>query len=164
MAEPPACREATKYRLLRRLFTTPVSTFCFSGESFICGELFLLREALDDLRILADFVQILVDMDLVGSYMLDDSKWRLIEVKPDGDIASMQCTGAATMGGESIDVDQVKSLILRTDWTAFIQDQKTNFFETRELTDDDADLDNCKFVSIYVTVPCVLIARTSLML
>ena len=163
MAAVQACREATKYRLLRKLFTTSLSTFCFSGESFICGELFLLREALWELGILGDFVQILVDVDLVGSYVLEGSKWRLAEVQTDGDLSSMQCTGAATMSGEPIDVNQAKSLILRADLTALIEEQRTTFFETRELTDDDADLDNCKFVRIYMTVPCVLIARTSLM-
>jgi hypothetical protein len=164
MAEVQAGREVAKYRLLRKLFTTPLSTFCFSGESFICGELFLLREALGEFGILDDFVQILVDVDLVGSYVLNESQWCLTDVKTDGDLASMQCTGAATMGGHPIEVDHVKSLILRADLTALIQDQRTTFFETRELTDDDADLDNCKFVSVYMTVPCVLIARTSLML
>jgi hypothetical protein len=164
MAAPKADRTAAKYGLLRGLLTTAVSAFQVSGDSYICGELFLLREAVSECELQGEFVQVLFDLDLVGSYVLEGNVWRLTDVKTDGDLASMQCTGAATMLGDPLDIEQVKSLILRADLKGLIQDQKKSFFETRTLTDDDADLDNCKFVSIYRTVPCVLLARTSLML
>jgi hypothetical protein len=165
-------REASKYKLLRGLFTHPVSVFRFSGDSYIGGELFLVREAVSDFQLAHEFVQVLFDVDLVGSYVLDDlqwhhaledPQWRLTDVKTDGELASMQCTGAATVAGEPVDMMRAKALILHADLSELIADKKRSFFETRTLNDDDADLDNCKFVSIYTTAHCVLIARTSML-
>ena len=154
-------RDAVKYRLLRALVNEGAALFHFTAESYTSGEVFLVHEALTDMKMRGLFVQILLDLDLVAKYVLEDQTWRLESLEPDGDLASMTFPSAATLHGEPVPVEAVMpALLAQADLRELIEYIR-GLYDSTTPTEDDVDLDNCKVANVHSTFPCVAFVLVS---
>lgn len=154
-------RDAVKYRLLRGLVTDGVGLFHFTAESYTSGEIFLVHEVLTDMKMRGQFVQILIDLDLVAKYVFENETWRLESLEPDGDLASMNFPSAATLYGEAVPVEAVLPALLAQADLRELVEYIRGLYDSTAPTEDDVDLDNCKIANVYSTFPCVAFVHVS---
>lgn len=135
-------RAAAQYRLLRTLFVDRTITFDREADA---ANLRLVREAISELGLAADFLALDFELDLAASYhRLSDFTDQLDAVSAD-----MHCISAANLAGEALPCESVQPLLKRADVRSIVHRRQSCFqlHKPAHVAGDRA------------SVPCVLVGH-----
>jgi hypothetical protein len=118
-------REAAQYRLLRSLFVDRTLTFDQEADAVALD---LVREAIAEMGLGADFLALNFELELVATYYQPDNcSERLDTLSVARSVADMHCHSAANFAGEALPCESAKPLLTRADVGSIVQRRQSAF-------------------------------------